>query len=108
MSWVRGDGETRCHSTARVFREWRLPRTATALRMRRLKWYQQWARQPHECSNVVAAIFGSSVMERLAGISRLERGDRVGQQSTPMAKQYLADLEALAAVDEGMREWWRE
>eukprot|EP00959_Pyramimonas_sp_CCMP1952_P065528 1368035-Pyramimonas_sp.AAC.1 len=71
--------------------------------MRRLKWYQQWARQLRECSNVVAAMRGSSVMERLAGISRLESGDRAGQQSTPMVKQYSADPEASAAVDKGMR-----
>eukprot|EP00959_Pyramimonas_sp_CCMP1952_P098331 2055301-Pyramimonas_sp.AAC.1 len=37
MSWTTDAGETRCHSTARVFQEWRIERTATALRTRRLK-----------------------------------------------------------------------
>eukprot|EP00959_Pyramimonas_sp_CCMP1952_P236483 4941887-Pyramimonas_sp.AAC.1 len=48
MSWQLESGEKRCYPTARVFKEWGIERSATALRTRRLKWHRNWALYPHE------------------------------------------------------------
>eukprot|EP00959_Pyramimonas_sp_CCMP1952_P234917 4908446-Pyramimonas_sp.AAC.1 len=106
MSWTREDGTVRCYTTAKVFLEWRLERTAVALRTRRLKWYQQWAKFPEAHGNVIAATFGTSAMERAAGVSRLLPRDWIGPCSTPMAIQFRNDLDALAEADENMRSWY--
>eukprot|EP00959_Pyramimonas_sp_CCMP1952_P391054 8194914-Pyramimonas_sp.AAC.1 len=106
MSWTKADGSIRCKTTAQVFKYWRMDRAATALRVRRLKWYQKWALHPQQHANVVAAIFGDSTMDRLANIRRLLPGDRIGPDSTPMAKQYKEDLDALSLIDENMHEWY--
>eukprot|EP00959_Pyramimonas_sp_CCMP1952_P424289 8887039-Pyramimonas_sp.AAC.1 len=60
MGWTTETGETRCHSSARAFRGWRIEPAATALRTRRLKWYKSWALYPTEHAGVLAAVFGDS------------------------------------------------
>eukprot|EP00959_Pyramimonas_sp_CCMP1952_P304602 6374887-Pyramimonas_sp.AAC.1 len=45
-------------------------------------------------------------MDRLHNKTRLLNGSWIGNESTPMAKQYLEDLEQLAQTDENMRGWW--
>eukprot|EP00959_Pyramimonas_sp_CCMP1952_P160343 3353858-Pyramimonas_sp.AAC.1 len=91
MSWQREDGSIRCHNTDRVSREWRLERTAVALRVRRMRWYMRWAQYPADHGAVLAAVFGDSVMDISEGVNRIAN-DNITASATPWAKQCLEDL----------------
>ena len=69
MSWTREDGSVRCNTTDKVFNCWKIEKSADALRIRRLKWYQQWARFPTDHGAVLAAVFGTTRGEQELGIS---------------------------------------
>ncbi len=63
MSWTQEDGSTICYSNGEVFKWWRIPRCATALRIRRLRWYLAWARRPEDFGSAIAAVSGASKLD---------------------------------------------
>ena len=75
-----------------VFNCWKIDKSADALRIRRLKWYQQWARFPTDHGAVLAAVLGTSKGEQARGITRLRDGKWIYEGSTPMALQLREDL----------------
>ncbi|CAK0890076.1 unnamed protein product, partial [Prorocentrum cordatum] len=104
MRLTHEDGSTRCHSNNEVFKWWRMPRCATALCIRRLRWYLTWARHPEDFGSVLAAVSGTPELDRLCGIKRLENGS-AHAASTPWAQQVIKHCQALAEITEGVANW---
>ena len=84
-------------------------KSAAALRLRRLKWYQQWARYPKDHGAVLAAVLGTTQGERKKGITRLQEDKWIcDERSTPMALQLREDLEMLSEVCADMTAWYTQ
>eukprot|EP00959_Pyramimonas_sp_CCMP1952_P474113 9502896-Pyramimonas_sp.AAC.1 len=71
LSWKNEDGETRCSSTKEVFKYWQFSDSATTLRIRRLRMYQTWAKNPVEHCGALSAVFGDSRLDELQKKPRL-------------------------------------
>lgn len=58
------DGKHRAAPNAGVFAHWRVASTAVELKLRRLGMMQEWARDPENHQQVIAAVFGNMQWER--------------------------------------------
>ena len=101
----REDGRFKALSNAVVLRCWRMVPTAVELRVRRLMWYQEWAKHPDEYVQVFGAIFGQCPCDEEPPIDN--DGRVVRASATAHLLQVYADLEVLGGIEEA-REWWAE
>ena len=60
--------------------------------MRRVRWYQSWARYPKDHHALVTAVLGTCKVEEIVGVQRLTSEGNVCLSSTPMATQMADDM----------------
>ena len=84
---------TRQQKAKHVFRSWVLLQTCDELQVRRVRWYQSWARYPKDHHAVVTAVLGTCKAEDIVGVQRLTSEGNVCLSSTPMARQMADDKE---------------
>ena len=91
--------------TKEVFRSWSLLQAAEESQVRRVRWYQSWARHPKDHA-VVAAVLGTCKAEEIVGVQRLTSEGNVCQTSTPMARQMADDLFKVSQTSEEVVTWY--
>ena len=89
-----------------VFRSWSLLQAVEELQVRRVRWYQSWARHPKDHHAVVTAVLGTCKAEETVGVQRLTRQGNVCQTSTPMARQMADDLFKVSQRSEEVETWY--
>ena len=95
-----GEEKKEAMSTKQVLREWRLATSKTEARVRRLRWYQSWARNPTEHTQELAAVLGDARAEKGKYKCLNEDGTLNEEGANPWARRLLEDVEALAALDD--------
>lgn len=101
-----GDDRYVAMSDDEMLRSWRLLHTLDELRLRRLKWYHKLATDPQLHSQVLAAFFATTRMERSRDVRRFGDDDDILPTSTLMARQLWGDVQALTVLEQC--EWVRE
>eukprot|EP00959_Pyramimonas_sp_CCMP1952_P404036 8466088-Pyramimonas_sp.AAC.1 len=84
-------------TTPEVLRYWRFSGSRVDLRIRRLKWYQSWARNPTGHVQPLCALFGVLRGEHESTVPQLVRG-RPSISASPWLRQMEADLWAAAPI----------
>ncbi len=76
---------------------WRIPTSQVELSVRRLKAYQRWVARPSNHVAEIAAVFGTTKMDREQDTFRTNEG-KLTTFSTPWAVQFMDDVKSLCAV----------
>ena len=79
---------------------------ADELQVRRVRWYQSWARHPQDHHAVVTDALGTCQAEEMVGVHRLSEEGKVCQTSTPLAKHMADDLHKVSKTSESVGAWF--
>ena len=99
-------GQTEKNKKCLPFRA--LLQVADELQVRRVRWYQSWARCPKDHHAVVTAVLGTCKAEDIVGVQRLTSEGNVCQTSTPMARQMADDLLKVSQLSEEAGAWYEQ
>ena len=91
---------TRQKNAKHVFRSWASLQAADELQVRRVRWYQSWARDWKDHHVVVTAVLGTCKVEEIVGVQRLSGEGNVCLSSTPMARQMADDIRKMSQLSE--------
>ena len=94
--------------TKNVFRSWALLQVADELQVRRVLWYQCWARHPKDDHAVVTAVLGTCKVEEIFGVQRLTSEGNVCQSSTPMARRVADDISKVSQLSKEVGAWYAQ
>eukprot|EP00969_Alexandrium_andersonii_P340260 15040427-Alexandrium_andersonii.AAC.1 len=86
VTW-NDDGTVRSMSNQSVMKHWRVADTFTELRVRRLRMYQRWAARPRHFVQALAAVFGTTMLEKTRGYHCMNDYGCLTDGSTPWAVQ---------------------
>ena len=100
--------EGRHISAKKAFAFWGLAPCGTELRVRRLKRYGAYMKNPLNHVSELAAHFGTTRFDKQAGRERMAPNGCLGPHPTPLAVQMLADFEAIAKTSERAEMWWED
>lgn len=114
--WMRAMMKGKAHSTdqhgrhttmtnTKVMQHWKVATCKTELTVRRLRMYQQWARNPQDHRQVIASVFGQTVHEQSKGVERLSARGQLVEASTPWARQLAEDFRTISEHDAAI-EWY--
>eukprot|EP00974_Lingulodinium_polyedra_P092164 8930890-Lingulodinium_polyedra.AAC.1 len=78
--------------TKEVLNFWGLASCETELGVRRLTWYQAWAKEPEQHLQEIASLFGSLKADKERGDPALENGE-VTAAASPWVRRFMADFE---------------
>ena len=100
---------TRLKKAKNVFRSWALLQAADELlQVRRVRWYQSWARYPKDHHAVVTAVLGTCGVVGVVGVRHLTSEGNVCLSSTPMARQMADDIRKMSHLSEEVGEWYAQ
>ncbi|CAK0875730.1 unnamed protein product, partial [Prorocentrum cordatum] len=102
------NGRIRTISNSEVFDHWKLSRTATELRIQRIRWWQQISKEPDNHRQVLTAMFGTTELDMQLGRRRLDQVGTLTKYSTPWAVQCLEDLKFVAQFARDFDEAWTD
>ncbi|CAK0854406.1 unnamed protein product, partial [Prorocentrum cordatum] len=102
------NGRVRTIPNSEVFDHWKLSRTATELRIQRIRWWQQISREPDNHRQVLTAMFGTTELDMQLGRRRLNQVGTLTKYSTPWAVQCLEDLKFVAQFARDFDEAWTD
>ncbi|CAK0844119.1 unnamed protein product [Prorocentrum cordatum] len=109
MAKAECEGRVRTMTHSADLRHWGISRTATELRVQRLRWRQQIARAPSERAQGLAAMFGALEIDRLLDRPRLAADGGITEHRDDLeALQFRDDLEALANADPRFDVIWED
>ena len=99
---------TRQKKAKNVFRSWALLQAADELQVRRVRWYQSWARYPKDHHAVGTAVLGTCKVEEIVGFQRVTSEGNVCLSSTPMARQMADDISKVSHSSEEVGPWYAQ